>query len=195
VRMKNLLAGLALTLLLPVWAFAEAKTYKVNGPHSSLNFSIRHFVSEVDGRFGEFEGSIKYDKDNPANDAVSFTVKSASINTDNDARNKHLRSADFFDVEKYPTLSFTSTKISAKDANTLEVTGDFTLHGVTKQITVPVTVLGTLKSQQGEKAGFRSTFTINRKDYGVVWNKVLEGGGTMLGEEVTITIKVEADGQ
>jgi polyisoprenoid-binding protein YceI len=195
VRTKSLIAGLALALLLPALALAEAKTYKVNGPHSSLNFTVRHFVSEVDGRFTDFEGVIKYDKDNPANDSVSFTAKAESIKTDNDGRDKDLRSATFFDVEKFPTLSFTSTKVTQKDANTLEVTGDFTLHGVTKQITIPVTVLGTVKVQKGEKAGFRSTFTINRKDYGVTWNKVLDGGGTMLGDDVTNTIKVEADSQ
>jgi polyisoprenoid-binding protein YceI len=195
VRTKSLFVGVALSLLVPVLALAEAKTYKVNGPHSNVSFTIRHFVSEVEGRFTDFEGAIKYDPAAVANDTVSFTIKSTSISTDNEDRNKHLRSADFFEVEKYPTLSFTSTSVTQKDPKTLDVTGDFTLHGVTKKITIPVTVMGISKSSKGDKAGFKSTFSINRKDYGVVWNRALDGGGAMLGDDVSITILVEADGQ
>ncbi len=98
-------------------------------------------------------------------------------------------------MAKYPTLSFTSTSVKARDAKTLDVTGDFTLHGVTKQITIPVTVMGVIKTQQGEKAGFSTNFSINRIDYGVKWNRAFEGGGAMLGDEVNISIRVEADRQ
>ncbi|MFP5284578.1 MAG: YceI family protein, partial [Thermoanaerobaculia bacterium] len=109
-------------------------------------------------------------------------------------RDGHLRSADFFEVEKFPTMTFTSTKVAPKDADTLEVTGNLTIKGVTKQITIPVDVLGTFKTPNGEKAGFETSFVINRKDYGIVWNRVLDAG-PVLGEDIKININVEADRQ
>jgi polyisoprenoid-binding protein YceI len=195
VRTKTSVLVLTLALLLPVLAAAEPATYKVNQAHSSVGFTIRHFVSDVDGRFKDFGGAIKYDKDNPANSSVQFTVQAASINTDNPDRDKHLSSPDFFDVQKFPTLSFTSTSVKARDAKTLDVTGDFTLHGVTKRITIPVTVQGAIKTPQGEKAGFRTSFNVNRMDYGVAWNRAIEGGGAMLGDNVDISVRTEADRQ
>ena len=145
------------------------------------------------GRFTDFDGTIKYDKQNPAASSVEFTVQAASIDTDNPDRDKHLRSEDFFDVEKYPTLTFASVEAKVVDATTLEVTGDLTLRGVTHRITIPVQLLGTMKTPGGEKAGFETSFTINRKDYGVSWNRVLESG-TMLGDDVNIKIDIEAGG-
>jgi polyisoprenoid-binding protein YceI len=191
-RSKTMVQALSLLLLLAAAAAAELVVYKVDPVHSSVGFSIRHFVSEVDGRFREFEGTIKYDKQNPAASSVQFTIQATSLDTDNPDRDKHLRSPDFFDVQKYPTLSFASTSVAPKDANTLNVTGNFTLRGVTKQLTIPVAVLGTAKTPMGERAGFKTSFTINRMDYGVAWNRALEGGGSILGDDVTISLKVEA---
>jgi len=194
---KALLA--ALVLALPALALGsdrpEPTVYKVDPDHSGVGFSIRHFVSNVPGRFDDFEGTIKYDKLAPAASGVELTVRTVSINTGNNDRDEHLRSPDFFDAKKYPTLTFTSTEVKSKDANTLEVTGDLTLHGVTRRITIPVAVLGTVRTPNGEKAGFEATFTLNRRDYGVTWNRVLDAGGTVLGEEVRITIEVEASRQ
>jgi polyisoprenoid-binding protein YceI len=196
VRTKSCAVAFTLALLLlPVLAAAEAVTYKVNPPHSAVTFTIRHFVSEVEGRFKDFAGTIKYDKDNPAASSVQFTVQSASISTDNADRDKHLSSPDFFDVQKFSTISFTSTSVKAKDPKTLDVTGDFTMKGVTKKITIPVTVQGSLKTPQGEKAGFKTTFGVNRMDYGVSWNRAVEGGGAMLGDNVDISVRVESDRQ
>jgi polyisoprenoid-binding protein YceI len=186
---------LAFLILLPALAAAELVTYKVDGDHSGVGFTIRHFVSNVPGRFRDFDGVIKYDKQNPAASSVEFTVKAASIDTSNNDRDEHLRGADFFDVQKFPTLTFTSTKVAAKDADTLDVTGNLTMHGVTKQITIPVEVLGSVKTPNGEKAGFESSFTVNRKDYGIVWNRVLDAGGSVLGEDVKINIAIEANRQ
>jgi len=186
---------LSLTLLLPTLASAEPATYKIDPNHSSVGFSIRHFVSNVPGRFRDFSGVIKYDKQNPAASSVEFTVQAASITTDNNDRDEHLRSADFFDVQKFPTLTFTSTKVTPKDANTLDVTGNLTLHGVTREIAIPVQVLGTMKAPRGEKAGFEASFTLNRKEYGIVWNRVFDFGSTLLGDEVRISIEIEADRQ
>ena len=192
---KTLIHALALALALPALAFAEPVVYKVDPDHSAVSFTVRHFVSNVPGRFRDFDGVIKYDKQNPAASSVEFTIQAASIDTDNDDRDTHLKSADFFDAQTYPTLTFSSTSVKAKDADTLEVTGDLTLHGVTKRVTVPVEVLGTMATPRGEKAGFETSFTVNRKDYGVVWNRVLDAGGTVLGEDVKINIAIEADRQ
>jgi polyisoprenoid-binding protein YceI len=195
VRIKMTLLGLAVLLLVPALAAAEPVAYKADPAHSSLAFTIRHFVSDVDGRFRDFDGVIQYDAQNPASSSVQFTVQAASISTENDDRDKHLKSPDFFDVAKFPTLSFTSTKVVAKGGNSFDVTGNLTLHGVTKVVTIPATFRGTVKLPKGEKAGFQSTFTLNRLDYGVAWNRAIEGGGAMLGDEVTVNIKIEANRQ
>jgi len=194
VQTKTLVQAFSLALLLPALAAAEPATYKVDSSHSAVSFTIRHFVSNVPGRFKDFEGAIKHDKQKPEASSVNFTVQAASIDTANNDRDEHLRGADFFDVQKYPTLSFTSTSVKAKDANNLEVTGDMTMHGVTKRITIPVEFLGAVKGPRGEKAGFETTFTLNRKDYGIVWNRVLDAG-PVLSDDVRVTISIEADRQ
>jgi polyisoprenoid-binding protein YceI len=195
--MKSTVAVVALlaALALPARAAAEPMVYKVDPDYSSVSFTVRHFVSNVPGRFTEFDGTIRHDKQSPAASSVSFTVQAASIVTDNADRDDELRSASFFDVKKFPMLTFTSSEVKAKDAATLEVTGDLTLHGVTRRVTLPVRLLGTVPTPSGEKAGFETTFTINRKDFGITWNRILDPGGPILGDEVKITIAVEASGQ
>jgi polyisoprenoid-binding protein YceI len=194
VRSKAIIQALSLALLLPALAAAELAVYKVDAGHSGVNFTIRHFVTNTPGRFKDFDGTIKYDKQNPPASSVEFTIKAPSIDTDNDDRDNHLRGGDFFEVEKFPTMTFVSKKVAAKDADTLEVTGDLTIKGVTKPITIPVDVLGTAKTPNGEKAGFESTFTINRKDYGISWNRVMDSGA-VLGDDVKVTISIEANRQ
>jgi polyisoprenoid-binding protein YceI len=191
---RTLVSAVTLALALPALALAEPITYKVDADHSGVNFTIRHFVSNVPGLFKGFEGTIVHDKDNPAASKVEFTVKAASVDTGNADRDKHLHSADFFDVEKFPTWTFTSTQVKAQDKDTLDVTGDLTIHGVTKRVTIPVDFLGTVKTPNGEKAGFETTFTINRKDFGIIWNRVMDAG-PVLGEDVKVTISVEANRQ
>jgi polyisoprenoid-binding protein YceI len=192
-RIKTAVQTLGVMLLLPVMAAAQPITYKVDPAHSSVGFSIRHFVSDVAGRFKDFTGSVVYDAKNPAASSVQFTIQAASIDTDNDARNNHLKSPDFFDAAKFPTLSFTSSKVDSSGGSTLSVTGALTIKGVTKTVTIPVKVGGVMKTADGWKAGFTSTFTINRMDYGVSWNRAAEGGGSILGDDVEITIRVEAN--
>lgn len=195
-RSKALIHALSLALLLPALsavAAAEVAVYKIDPDHSGVNFTIRHFVTNVPGRFKDFDGVVKYDKQNPAASSVSFTIQATSIDTANTDRDNHLRGADFFDVEKFPTITFSSTSVKAVDADTLEVTGDMTMHGVTKKITVPVEVLGSMKTPRGEKAGFESSFKLDRKEYGVTWNRALDNGGAILGDDVKIVIAVEAD--
>lgn len=192
---RALTCTLALALLLPVVAAAQPAVYKVDSDHSGVSFTIRHFVSNVPGRFKDFDGVIKHDAKNPAASSVSFTIQAASIDTDNADRDNHLRSPDFFDVEKFPTLTFSSTSVKAVDADTLEVTGDLTMKGQTKKVTVPVELLGSVKTARGEKAGFETAFKLDRKEYGITWNRALDTGGAILGDEVKITISIEADRQ
>jgi polyisoprenoid-binding protein YceI len=190
-----LLLPALLLALLPAPAAAEPAIYKVDPDHSGVAFSIRHFVSNIPGRFRDFDGSIRYDKLSPGISSVELTARVASIDTGNNDRDEHLRSADFFDAQKFPTVTFTSSEVKAVDADTLEVTGDLTLHGVTKRITIPVEVLGTVKTPNGEKAGFQALFTVNRKDFGITWNRVLDAGGTVLGEDVKIDVEIEGNRQ
>ncbi len=186
---------LAAALVLAVLAPAFAAGYKIDAAHTTVLFSIRHIFTDVQGKFQKFDGAIEYDPANGAAASVQFTVDAASIDTNNEKRDGHLRSPDFFDAAKFPTVSFKSTKVVAKGKDMLEVTGDFTMRGVTKSITVPVKVLGVLDSKDfGKKAGFSTTFTINRKDYGMTWNKVMDVGGALLGDEVKIEVSVEANG-
>jgi polyisoprenoid-binding protein YceI len=172
-----------------------ADTYKIDRMHSEAAFKIRHFVTKVSGRFDDLGGTIVGDPSNASASSVEFTIKAASIDTGTTDRDKHLRSADFFDAEKYPEITFKSTSIKPSDKkNVYDVTGDLTMHGVTKRITLPVEYLGSIKDARGnEKAGFTLSTTLNRKDYGVNWNKALDNGGVMLGDDVDITINLETN--
>ena len=170
---------------------AGPRTYTIDRSHSSVGFRIRHLVSRVDGRFKDFAGTITYDPAAPEKSSVDVTVQAASIDTDTPRRDDDLRSENFFDVAKYPTLTFKSTSVQKKSANELTLTGDLTMHGVTKRVTVPVDVLGILPFRGGEKAGFATTFVVDRKDYGITWNRALDQGGALLGDEVTVSIQLE----
>jgi polyisoprenoid-binding protein YceI len=168
---------------------AGAADYSIDPAHSEVNFKIRHLMSKVSGQFTDFDGAIFADFDNLGASSVTFRIQAASIDTQNADRDKHLRSADFFDVETYPDLTFTSSKITKTGDNTYDVAGTFTMHGVSKQITLPVTYLGEVKDPWGNtKAGFEIETTIDRKEYGIIWNKALDAGGMILGDEVEVEI-------
>jgi polyisoprenoid-binding protein YceI len=190
-----LAAGLA-SLFMASLATAAPETFRFDKAHSLVGFRIRHFVSKVEGRFKEYEGVIALDRQNPAASNVELTIQTASIDTGNEGRDKDLRSPNFFDIEKYPTISFKSTRVVAKGNDTYDVTGDFTMHGVTKTITVPIKHGGFAKVGKGEKAGFENaTFLLNRKDFGISWNRAVDQGGFMLGDDVEINVQVEANKQ
>ena len=185
VAMLAMLVGLA-------GAASAADTWTIDKAHSDVTFRIKHLMSKVSGRYTEFDGTITTDFANLGASSVSFTIQAASIDTKNADRDKHLRSADFFDVEKYPTISFTSSKITKTGEGSFDVTGTLTMHGVAKEITLPVTFLGAGQDPWGNtKAGFEVSTKLSRTDYGIVWNKALETGGFLLGDEVEITINVE----
>ena len=161
-------------------------TYKVDPAHSSIGFSIDHMVIDtVHGRFRQFDGSITVDPDHGnALKQAGATIQTSSIDTDVDRRDNHLRSADFFDAEKYPTITFESTGIAGQT-----LTGKFTMHGVTKEITLPFTLKGPIQDPRGNvHLALEARTKLNRKDYGVSWNKTLDAGGLMVGEEVNIEI-------
>lgn len=188
-RFRTLAFLLAATL--PVLA---ADTYKIDPSHSEVGFKVRHFLSKTPGRFAKFQGTIQIDEKDITRSSVEVSIDTASVNTDNDSRDKHLRSADFFDAEKFPAMTFRSTSVREVAKGKLEVTGDLTLRGVTKRITFPITNVGVINSPFGDvRAGFiDGTLKINRKDFGVSWNKVLDTGGTMLSDDVDISLNIEA---
>jgi len=169
------------------------RTVVIDKAHSEALFQVRHLVTKVRGSFGDFAGTIQFDQARPEQSSVSFTVQAASIDTNNADRDAHLRSNDFFAVEQYPTLTFTSTSIAAKGGNDYTVSGDLTIRGVTKRIDLPVTFLGAAKDPWGnEKLGFETEITINRKDFGLTWNAALETGGFLVGDEVKISVSIQA---
>jgi polyisoprenoid-binding protein YceI len=188
-----LFAALAATPLLAQTPAAPAtEAWGVDKSHSTTQFKVRHMMANVVGQFRDFDANINVDRANLANSTVEFTIQSTSIDTGNTNRDEHLRSADFFDVAKFPTIAFKSTSIKATGKNSFDVTGDFTMHGVTKRLTIPVTFLGFGKDGRGnEKAGLELETTINRKDYGVVWNRNLDEGGLLLGDDVKVMINLE----
>ena len=174
-------------------AFADTQTYVVDRAHSQATFTVRHLMSKVTGKFDDFAGVVNVDRANPAASSVEFTIKTASIDTGDAGRDKHLRTPDFFDAEKNPEIHFKSTAIApTKTKNVFDVTGDLTMRGVTKRVTLPVEFLGFQKDPWGnERAGFEIDTKLNRKDYGINWNKALDNGGYLLADDVAIAINLE----
>jgi len=188
-QLAVILAGLALAA--PAFA---ADTYTFDKSHSSVGFQVRHIFTNVSGRFTDYSGTIQVDRAKPESSSVEFTIQATSIDTSEPKRDGHLRTADFFDVANHPTITFKSTSMKPNGKDSYLVTGDFTMHGVTKQITLPVTVLGEGKDPMGnEKMGLETAITLNRKDYGLNWNRALETGGVLVGDEVKVQISIEAN--
>ena len=171
-----------------------ADTFVVDKAHSEATFQVRHMMSKVSGKFDDFSGKINVDRAKPSASSVEFSIKSASVNTGTADRDKHLQTADFFDAGRCPELTFKSTSIVAtKKKDVYDVTGDLTMRCVTKHITIPVEFGGFGKDPWGnERAGFSLTTTVNRKDYGINWNKALDAGGFLLSDDVTINVNLEA---
>jgi polyisoprenoid-binding protein YceI len=171
-------------------------TYKIDPAHSEVFFQVRHLVTKVRGRFSDFEGTIDYDSDNPAASAVTFSVNTASIDTNVADRDTHLRSADFFAADQHPTLTFRSRRIVKNSGDRFDVVGDLTLRGTTKEVVLPVTFLGHATDPWGGKRiGFEAETTVNRKDYGLNWNAALETGGFLVGDEVKVSLAIQAVAQ
>jgi polyisoprenoid-binding protein YceI len=197
--MKRIPVALALALASFVSAASAAPlTFDIDQAHSQVGFSVRHFFSKVPGQFKDFSGTIVMDPNTPAASSVEVTIQAASIFTGNDGRDKHLRSPDFFAADSFPTLTFKSTKVDSAGKDRVRVAGDLTMHGVTKSVVLDVEFLGMGEvgvggKSWGTKAGFDATTTIHRKDFGINWNKTLDAGGVMIGENVAISLHIEAN--
>jgi polyisoprenoid-binding protein YceI len=167
--------------------------WQIDNAHSEIQFSVRHMmISKVRGSFDNFTGEIELSEENPAAATVDVTVDVASINTREEQRDGHLKSADFFDVETYPTMHFASTGVERTGDKSAKLHGNLTIRDVTKPVTLDVEYQGMAKSPWGTtSAGFTASGKLNRKDWGLNWNQALETGGVLVGEEVTISVEVE----
>jgi polyisoprenoid-binding protein YceI len=168
-------------------------TWKVDPSHSHLEFAVRHLmISTVKGRFGVGEGTVRTDDANPATVDVNITIDAGSIDTGEAQRDAHLKSADFFDVAAFPTLTFKGGRVTGSVADRFTLTGDMTIHGVTREVTLDVTAEGVGKDPWGgERAGFSADTKIKRSDFGLTWNQLLEAGGFAVGDEVKISLDFE----
>ncbi len=195
--MKRIIQNLSALLILTFFsvnAIAQtAKNWKLDNLHSNVKFTITHLViSEVDGSFKTFEGSISNTKDDFSDASINFSVDVASVNTDNASRDGHLKGDDFFNAEAYPKMTFKSTSFKKKSGNKYTLTGDLTIRNVTKKVTFDVTYGGTAKDGYGNtKAGFKATGKINRLEYGLKWNTLTEAGGAVVGKDVSIQLNLQ----
>lgn len=189
-KIFTLMLGLT---LLPGLSLAAQK-YEIDPQHTGVAFRVRHMmISKVSGHFDKFAGTIGYEKGNSKAWSVEAKIDAASINTGIDARDKHLRSSDFLEVEKFPEISFKSTRVVAGKGDTAKLYGDLTIHGVTKPVILALSVGGTAKDPWGNvRLGATATTKISRKDFGLTWNKAVETGGVMVGDELEISLDVEA---
>lgn len=190
--MKKTFVALFGALLMSSPAFAT--DYEIDAQHASANFSIRHLmVSNVHGQFSNLAGKVSYDPANPGASKVEATVDANTIDTKNTKRDEHLKSPEFFDVTKFPAMKFVSKKVEKEGAGKLKVTGDLTIHGVTKEIVLDVDgPTDEIKDPWGNfRRGISATAKLNRKDFGLAWNKALETGGVVVGDEVSITLDLE----
>ena len=189
--MRQRIVGVAVSLLLSSWAYAS--TWEIDPAHSSATFAIRHMtVSNVRGEFGKVTGTVEWNDADVIKSTVQATIDVTTLNTREPKRDAHLKSPDFFDVEKYPTITFKSTQVKKAGPNHVKVVGDLTMHGVTKPVTLDATYTGEVKDPGGNiKRGGSAKTKLNRKDFGLTWNKALETGGLLVGDEVDIALDLE----
>jgi len=190
--MKRIFSFLTLVALsvTPAWA----STWELDASHSSVQFAVSHLmVSTVRGHFNKFSGTIQFDESDPSKSSVEATIDAASIDTREAKRDEHLRNADFFDVAQYPTITFKSKTVTVTGADKFRIVGDLTMRGVTKEISLEAS--GSPKPFQDPfgktRMGGAVRGKLNRKDFGMTWNKGLDSGGVVVGDEVTLTIDVE----
>ena len=192
--MKRFLRALAVLISLVIPSVAAADTWVIDTDHSNVGFKVRHMmISNVKGDFGTFKGSVDINDTDLTRSKVEVIIETASINTGVAKRDEHLRSAEFFDVARFPTMTFVSSKVEKSGPDKLKVTGNLTLRGVTKEVVLDVE--GPTRSYKDPwgnvKRGASATTKINRKDFGLTWNKVIESGGVAVGEEVAIALEIE----
>ncbi len=193
-RSKSFPLGLAVA----IWSTAAlvpsyAGQLTIDRDHSSVGFSVRHLFTRVQGRFSEFSGTVVFDESDASASSVDVTIQAASIDTNVEARDKDLRSARFFDAETFPTLTFKSHRVEGISKERFKISGTLTMHGVPKEVTLDAEFLGKGTDPWGNlRYGFRAVTKVNRKDFGMQWNEVIESGGVLVGDEVEITLDIEA---
>ena len=168
-------------------------TWAIDPAHSNVEFAVKHLmISTVKGRFGDVKGTVRLDESNPADTRIDIEIGTASVDTRAEQRDTHLRSPDFFDVERYPTMRFTSKRIEGDIRGTFTIVGDLTLRGVTREATLEAEFTGRGRDPWGgERLGFEAKGKINRKEYGLTWNQALEAGGWVVGDDIKLNIEVE----
>lgn len=193
-KIHSISAAVLLSLLLAGGSVSAApESYKIDPVHSTIGFKIRHLVGKVTGRFEDVSGTIKIDFEHPENSSVEAAIQVGSIDTANAKRDSHLKSADFFNAAEYSTMTFKSKKVNVLDKETADVTGDLAIHGVTKEVTLHVHFLGKAKGMGGTpQTGWEAVTKINRADFGLKWNKIVEGI-SMIGDDVEINLQIESD--
>ena len=177
-------------------AVKAAQTYAIDKMHSEVTFQVRHLLTKVRGRFTNFSGTVFFDQNHPERSSASLTIDAVSIDTGTPDRDNHLRSGDFFAVDTYPTITFESARVVKTGDDAYDVTGILTIRAVAKEITLPVIYLGTAKDPYGNaRAAFEAGTTINRKEFGLNWNATLETGGFLVGDDVKISLSIQAIAQ
>jgi polyisoprenoid-binding protein YceI len=172
---------------------ALAEVYVIDKVHSTMGFQVRHLFSEVPGKFDDFSGQIQFNEADLEKSSVEVKIKTTSIDTANEQRDKDLRSPNFFDAAKYPEITFKSKSVEKTGDNTADITGDLTMHGVTKDVVLKAELLGKGAGMQGKTvSGWEATTALNRSDFGLSWNKAIEGT-QIVGDDVQIDLRVEAD--
>ena len=191
-HMKRTITRLSATLLLAIPLVLQAATYQIDSSHSSAGFTVRHMmVANVSGAFAKLSGTVEYDPANVGQSRIEAVIDAATVNTRNEKRDEHLRSADFFDTANHPTITFRSKKVEKSGEGQLRVVGDLTMRGVTKEVVLDVDGLTPEVQAQGAfRMGASATTRINRKDFGVSWSRALDGGGLVVSDEVRINIEV-----
>jgi polyisoprenoid-binding protein YceI len=192
--MKGLISSILVVFALMLPVYTHGATWQIDPDHSSFQFKVRHMtVSNVRGEFKKARGVVTIDDNDITNLKVELALDAGSVNTDHAKRDDHLRSVDFLDVAKYPTITFVSKKVTKVDENRLKVIGDLSIRGITREITVDIEgPTPEVKDPGGNiRRGATGTSKINRKDFGVAWNKVLDSGGLVVGDEVNISVEVE----
>lgn len=184
---------LTLALMIVSAAGVRADSWSFDKVHSSIGFSVRHMViSKTNGSFGDYSGKVVFDGKNVENGSVEITIQMNSLDTKNEKRDGHLKSPDFLDAEKFPTMTFVSKKISKKSGNYYDIVGDLTLKGVTREVTLNSEFYGSLDDPMGNtKAGFSAKTTINRQDFNVSFDSALKDGSLIVGNDVEITLDIE----
>ena len=189
---RSIIVLTLILVLIPASTTLAADKYTIDPAHCHIGFSVRHLViNNIRGRFTDYEGSIIYDEQDITRSSVEITIKAQSVNTDVQPRDEHLRTSEFFDVAKFPDITFKSTRVEKRGSGFAAI-GMFTMHGVAKEITIPFKINGKSNFQGGTHLGVAGTVVIDRRDFGMSWSATLDNGGLVVGNDVTIELNIEA---